>query len=236
MLREALLEGDDFWQGLPGGPQVTAEQLEHLLHLRDGLAEFMLLGEKGISVALGLADLLDGLRGELAELGHFFRSGFQGARVGQPRTDLLGEEFFSNLAGLFSHVFAGTIQLATQAGNFGFFRRQLGIQGHDVRLERGGLLGGFLDLTSGLLAGLADFNVFCFEFIGMLAADLAAFVFTRGFTLGEFLQQSSHRLAGGVEGVDGVERLFFRRTTELGHGRLPCFGFRLVGLRFGVGQ
>ena len=196
----------------------------------------MFLGEEWVGVALGLADLLDGLRGELAELGHFFGGGLQGARVGQPRTDLLREEFFSDFAGLFGHVFAGTIQLATQAGNFGFFRRQLGIQGHDVCVERGGLLGRFLRLACGILAGLANLSVLCFKFIGMLAADLAAFVFTRGFTLGEFLQQSSHGLAGGVEGLDGVERFFFRRTPELGHGRLPCFGFRLVGLRFGVGQ
>jgi len=70
----------------------------------------------------------------------------------------------------------------------------------------------------------------------MLATNLSSFVFTGGFTLGEFLQQSSHGLAGGVEGIDGVERFLFRGTTELGHGRLPCFSFRLIGLRFGVGQ
>jgi hypothetical protein len=145
-------------------------------------------------------------------------------------------EFFGDFASLLGHVFAGTIQLATQAGNFGFFRRQLGLQGRDVRVERGGLLGRFLGLTSGVLAGLADLTVLRFEFVGMLATNLAAFVFTGGFTLGEFLEQSSHGLAGGVEGVDGVEGFLFRRTTELGDDRLPCFGFRLVGLCFGVGQ
>ena len=66
VLREALLEGDDFRQGLSSGAQIAAEQLEHLLHLWDGLAEFVLFSEEGVGVALGLADLLDGLCGELA--------------------------------------------------------------------------------------------------------------------------------------------------------------------------
>ena len=82
----------------------------------------MLLGEEGVGVALGLADFLDGLRGELAQLGHFFGGGLQGARIGQPRTNLFGEEFFGDLASLLRYVLAGTIQFAAQAGDFDFFR------------------------------------------------------------------------------------------------------------------
>ena len=133
-------------------------------------------------------------------------------------------------------MFAGTVQFAAQASDFGFFRGQLGLQCHDVRVERRGLLGGFLDLATGVLAGLADLGILRLEFIGVLATDLAAFVFAGGFALGEFLQQSSDGLASGIEGVDRIERFFFRRATELGDGRLPRLRVRLAGLRLGVGQ
>ena len=148
----------------------------------------MLLGEEGVGVALGLADLLDGLRGELAQLGHFFGGGLQGARVGQPRANLLGEEFLGDLPRLLRHVFAGSVEFAAQASDFGFFRGQLGLQGDDVGVERRGLLGGFLGLAAGVLARLADLGILRLEFVGMLAADRAAFVFAGDLALGEFLQ------------------------------------------------
>ena len=95
------------------------------------------------------------------------------------------------------------------------------MQGRDIRVERGGLLGRFLGLPSGILAGLPHFGILRLKFVSMLATDLTAFVFARGFALGEFLQQSADGLAGRVEGVDGVERFLFGRTTQLSDGRLP---------------
>ena len=95
-------------------------------------------------------------------------------------------------------MLAGTIQFAAQAGDFDFFRGQLGLQGRDIRVERGGLLGRFLGLPSGILAGLPDFGILRLKFVSMLATDLTAFVFARDFALGEFLQQSADGLAGRV--------------------------------------
>ena len=148
----------------------------------------MFFGEEGIGVALGLTDLLDGLRGELAQLGHFFGGGLQGARVGQPRTNLLGEEFFGDFTCLLGYVLAGAIQFAAQSGDFGFFRGQLGLESNNVGVERRGLLGRFLRLSAGFLAGLADLGILCLEFVGVLAANLAALVFAGGLSLGKFLQ------------------------------------------------
>ena len=216
MLGDAFLQGDDFGQGLAGGAQVATQELEHLLHLRDGLAQLMFLRQEGVGVALGLADLLDGLGGQLAQLGHFLGSGFQRAGVSQPGADFFGQQFLGDLAGLLRHVFAGAFEFAAESRHFGFLVGQLGLQDLQGGRLGGGLLGGFLRLAGAFHADLPNLGVLRLEFVGVLAADLAAFVFAGRFALGNFSQETPDGLAGRVERVDRLEGFFFRGPAQLG--------------------
>ena len=71
VLGDALFQRGHFRQRLHRGPLVAAEELEHFLHLRDGLTELVFLRQEGVGVPLRLADFLHRLRGELAEFGDF---------------------------------------------------------------------------------------------------------------------------------------------------------------------
>ena len=124
VVRDPLLELDELLQRVARRALVATKQAQHLLHLGDGLTEFVFLGQEGVGVPLGPAHLLDGLGGELSELGHLVGGVLEDAGVGQPGADLLREHLFGQFARLLGDLAPCLFGFDRQAlrGLFGLFQ------------------------------------------------------------------------------------------------------------------